>query len=323
VLGEERRSAKQQRPPAVAAIEQHDAIRPLVGEGGGELALVLTVGPLVESSGLKSDDASESRELGPHPDDHTGQDVDRPRDIAVLIALLLMALPTAPTISTAYRQAGRRSVGVVLVRKEVAMVPVIVLGVIVWLSIPPLLSRAMARRGYDRGAYQIVAVLFGPVALVFAAVDLVFDQRQPPRILQHGRPGHGDLAVLVVIDGSSKTFPSTTALAGLGSPIGRLGLAEVLPKGGPLLDERRAAGELQQVAVGLGEPELALLFGRPDEAISDHATARGYDVVITPHPDPVLSARLRATGRTHCWGDVVLREVIAQITVSGGGGPDG
>lgn len=29
------------------------------------------------------------------------------------------------------------------------MVLVIVLGVIVWLSIPPLLSRAMARRGYD------------------------------------------------------------------------------------------------------------------------------------------------------------------------------
>lgn len=138
---------------------------------------------------------------------------------------------------------------------------------------------------------------------MFAAVDLVFDQRQPPRILQLGRPGHGDLALLVVIDGSSTTFPSTTALAGLGLPIGRLGLAEVLPKGGPLLDERRAAGELQQVAVGLGDPELALLFGRPDEAITDHASARGYDVIITPYPDPVLSARLRATGRAHLWGD--------------------
>jgi hypothetical protein len=49
----------------------------------------------------------------------------------------------------------------------------------------------------------------------------------------------------------------------------------------------------------LGNPELALLFGRPELVISEYAIARGYDVVVTQRPDRLLSDRLQRSGRAH------------------------
>ncbi|MGH2668473.1 MAG: hypothetical protein ACRDH5_05015 [bacterium] len=183
------------------------------------------------------------------------------------------------------------------------MVVIVVLSVIVWLSIPPVLSKAMARRGYDRGSYLVIGALFGPLAVVLAAMEVLFDVPESPRILEWGRTGRGDLSVLVVLDEEPATSPSTDALAEIAPHLRRLGLTRVLPIGGPRLDEREAERALRQAAIGLGQPELALLFGRPDVAIADHAAAARYDVVVTPRPDPLLSARLKASGRIHWWGD--------------------
>ena len=41
----------------------------------------------------------------------------------------------------------------------------------------------------------------------------------------------------------------------------------MLPKGGPREDERRADQALHEMASGFDHPELALLFGRPDEEL--------------------------------------------------------
>ncbi|MGH8999168.1 MAG: hypothetical protein ACRDY7_07230 [Acidimicrobiia bacterium] len=183
------------------------------------------------------------------------------------------------------------------------MVAIIVLSVVVWLSIPPLLSRAMARRGYDSGSWLVVGTLFGPVAVVFAAMELLFEVPEPPRILEEGRTGPGDLSVLVVVDGEPTTSPPTTALTGLGPRLRRLGLAKVLPRGGPREDERRAGEALRRAATGLAHPELALLFGRPEVAVAEHAATGGYDVVVTSLPDRLLSARLKEGGRVYWWGD--------------------
>jgi hypothetical protein len=93
------------------------------------------------------------------------------------------------------------------------------------------------------------------------------------------------------------------ATGGVSPQLRRLGLAQILPNDGPRPDERRAEHTLRRAAIGLAHPELALLFGRPEVAIADHAAAGGYDIVVTAHPDWLVSARLTAIGRVHWWGD--------------------
>lgn len=183
------------------------------------------------------------------------------------------------------------------------MLIIIGVGVIVWLSIPLVLSRAMARRGYDPGSYLFLGALFGPVAVAFAGMDVLFDAPESPRILEDGQSGDGDLSILVVIGGEATTLPPATILAGLGSRLRRVGVAQVLGQGGPREDERRAERHLHEAATNLGHPELALLFGRPDVVISRYAAARGYDIVFTSRPDPLLSAHLNGSGRIHWCGD--------------------
>ena len=181
------------------------------------------------------------------------------------------------------------------------MVVIVVLGVALWLAVPMALSRAMARLGYDGCSYWVAGVLFGHLAVVFAAMEVLFDVAEPARILEEGRAGQGELSVLVVVGGEPTTSPPT--LAGLGPRLRRLGLAQVLPKGGPRADERRAGQNLREVATGFDHPQLALLFGCPDVVVAEHAAAGGYDVVVTPRPDPILSARLTEAGRIHYCGE--------------------
>jgi hypothetical protein len=190
-----------------------------------------------------------------------------------------------------------------MVDKEAVMMVGIVLSVAVWLSIPPVLSRVMARHGCDRTSYLVVGALFGPLAIVFAVLEVLFDVPERARILDEGRTGQGDLSVLVVVSGESATSPPTKALAGLRPRLRRVGLALVLPKGGPRADERRADQALREPASAFDHPELALLFGRPDVAIPEHADSGGYDLVFTSGADPALSARLTEAGRVHCCGD--------------------
>ena len=179
----------------------------------------------------------------------------------------------------------------------------IVLSVMVWLSIPPVLSRAMMHRGYDGGSWMVVGLLFGPIGVALAALEVFFDVSEQPRILERGLNGMGDVSILVVLEGDSPTVRPTASLAEISPYLRRLGLAQILPKGGPRLDERRAEASLRRAAIGLDHPDIALLFGRPDLVIADFAAVGGYDVVVTAHPDSLVSARLAAIGRIHWWGD--------------------
>lgn len=153
------------------------------------------------------------------------------------------------------------------------MVVMIVLGVVVGLSLPPLLSWARRRRG------------------------------DAPRILEAGLSSTGEVSILLVLDAGSPTRPPTAALAELSPYLRRLGVAQILPKGAPRLDERQAEEALRRAAIGLAHPELALLFGRPDLAIAVHAAAGAYDVVVTAHADSLVSERLAAIGLVHWWGN--------------------
>ena len=183
------------------------------------------------------------------------------------------------------------------------MVVLIVLGVVVWLSIPPLLSRAMRRRGYDGGSWMVVGLLFGPVAVALAALEVVYGVKEGARILEAGLTGKGEVSILVVLETDSPTPPPTAGLAEVRPHLRRLGLALVLPKGGPRLYERQAQQTLRRAAIGLDRPEIALLFGRADVAIAAHAAAGAYDVVVTARADSLVSERLAAIGRVHWWGN--------------------
>ena len=121
----------------------------------------------------------------------------------------------------------------VMVGKEAVMVVVIVLSVVVWLSIPPVLSRLMARHGYDGTSYLVLGALFGPLAIVLAVTEVFFDVPEPGRILEAGRTGHGDLSVLVVVGGEPTTALPTTALAGFGPRLRRRRSGPGAPEGWP------------------------------------------------------------------------------------------
>jgi hypothetical protein len=183
------------------------------------------------------------------------------------------------------------------------MVVMIVLGVVVWLSIPPLLSRAMRRRGYDGGSWMVVGLLFGPVGVALAILELLSGVPKGSRILEAGLTGKGEVSILVVLEADSPTPPPTAGLAEVRPHLRRLGLAQILPKGGPRLDERQAQQMLRRAAIRLDHPEIVLLFGRPDLAIAAHAVAGAYDVVVTARADPLVSERLAAIGRVHWWGN--------------------
>lgn len=128
-------------------------------------------------------------------------------------------------------------------------------------------------------------------------------RRYAPRILEEGLTGTGELSILLVLDAGSPTGPPTAALAELSPYLRRLGLAQILPTGGPRLDERQAEQTLRRAAIGLAHPELALLFGCRHRTIAGHAAAGAYDVVVTAHADSLVSECLAAIGRVHWWGD--------------------
>jgi hypothetical protein len=60
------------------------------------------------------------------------------------------------------------------------MVIIIVVSVIVWISIPPMLSRAMAQRGYDATSYLVIGALFAPVVIALAVMEVLLARGGPP-----------------------------------------------------------------------------------------------------------------------------------------------
>jgi hypothetical protein len=162
------------------------------------------------------------------------------------------------------------------------------------LALPPW----MGRRGNSRLAWQVLALLMGPLVLPFALAAALTTFPRPPVLVAEGRRRPG-VDVLIALDGSRGGLATVDgALAHLGPHLGRLTLARVLPDDGPRLDEALAAEVLKAEARRLGTPdaELVLLFGRSDEALTRQAVEGGYQVVVAGYRVPGLSTRLRGSG---------------------------
>jgi nucleotide-binding universal stress UspA family protein len=187
----------------------------------------------------------------------------------------------------------------------------IVLGV--WGGIGVLSSLVMARRGHHPFTWFLLGAVFGPLVLVFVAEALVAEQHGRSEVVHAGSASGGPLSILVGIDGSPESVGALrTAIALLGSRIGRLTLAEVVDyetAGGGLPAERRHADNqlsvLTQEAAALAglDPATVVLAGRPADALLEAALdARCHLLVIG--------------GRGHGATKAVLGSVARQLTAN-------
>ena len=174
------------------------------------------------------------------------------------------------------------------------MLLVVAGGAVGWLGAGIAVSSAMARRGFDRTAWLVVGVLFGPIAVCFAVVELVGGLPRPPEVVEGGRAGAGVLDV-VVVRSTAAVDDVSRALADLDVDLRRLVLARVVPFDGPKDVERQAAASLRadRVALGRSNAELLLLFGPPAGAIADYAVASDISVVVVDRDVPGLYDRLK------------------------------
>jgi hypothetical protein len=161
-----------------------------------------------------------------------------------------------------------------------------------WLTFAATLSWFMEHRGYDRTAWLVTALLFGPVALMLAVNELFeSDPRQPHTVVRE-QPGSGALHLLVVLAGE-ELATARVATEAFGDRLHRLVLARVLPYDGPADVESDVVHQLRGAAGALGRPAGAvLLFGAPARAIADFAMDDGFTVVVSDREVRGLTDRL-------------------------------
>ncbi len=151
-----------------------------------------------------------------------------------------------------------------------------------WLFIGVALSLAMGRRGHQGFGWGVTGTVLGPLAVLFALDAVHQERREIPRRLAPGRPGGGSIDVVVGIDGSAESRAALVEVIGLlGSRLGRLTLATVIPFDGPSGADRLAEAELDRQARVVGAvPELELLHGRPADALGHFARDGRYHLLV-------------------------------------------
>lgn len=151
-----------------------------------------------------------------------------------------------------------------------------------WLSIGLTLSLTMGRRGHDAFSWLILGTLFGPLGAIFAVEARGQEEARPELVAPHGPSGAGPVDVLVGIDGSPESMaPLRAAFEVLGSRLGRLTLASVIPFDCGVARQRSAREDLERVGSFVaGEPQLEVLYGRPAQALLDRAVEGGYDLLV-------------------------------------------
>jgi hypothetical protein len=175
----------------------------------------------------------------------------------------------------------------------------VALAVVAWLLVAPSLAWLMRRHGYDPIPWLLLGLLWSPLALILALVELVWPTPCAPRVLAPGRVQQGSLDVLVNLDSSPRSVEAAAkAIPQLRPRLRTLSLIRVLPRGvGPRIQQRNA-GELRRDATALGGPDaqLVLLFGRPEQALGQYAATANHPLVITTG-QPGLAQALRQGGQ--------------------------
>jgi hypothetical protein len=159
-----------------------------------------------------------------------------------------------------------------------------------WFAIGQIVASSMAKRGYDRTAWVIVGVLFGPVVPVFAVIELLTALPRRPKVVDRGSPGQGTVDLLIIVDLSQQVGRTRLSELDLTSHVRHSTVAAVLPRDGARLVEVAAVDRLCAIASELRPTaDVALLFGLAREVVVDFATSNGFEAV---------AARLRSVGIT-------------------------
>ena len=153
--------------------------------------------------------------------------------------------------------------------------------VVAWLAIGAVTAAVMWRRGHDGLSWLLLGFVFGPLTPVFAmeawrrraAVDVVAPGTPPAH--------RGALDVLVGIDGSPGSAATVLGAANvLGTRIGRLTVALVVPLDAGTKADQVAADTLRALTVAIPGVRLEVLHGRPATALLEHTAEGGYDLLV-------------------------------------------
>lgn len=160
-----------------------------------------------------------------------------------------------------------------------------------WVVEAVALGSAMGRRGFDRGAWTVIALGIGPLSLPMAFSTLRKPGASEPALAHAARSGDGAVDVLVGIDGSPESAAAVAhARSLLGARLGRLTLAQVIPiDAGP--DAEAAAQRLVAAAADNAEDATCIVLrGRPVDRLRHYAEGLGYEL---------LAVGSRGAGRTY------------------------
>ncbi|MGQ0802360.1 MAG: hypothetical protein ACT4PI_00630 [Actinomycetota bacterium] len=175
----------------------------------------------------------------------------------------------------------------------------IALGALVWLTTGPVLAWRMGRQGFDPGSWLVLGLVVGPLAIPLALMDTLWWTPPPPLVVRRAQPGAGELDALVVVSPAEEWLArAQQAIDQLGAGLRRLAVVCVLPAAGPQRDQVEVAAALRRDAEILASPTigLAVLFGRPDDAVRRFAAAEGYEVVVDHSDTPAFGSNLERAG---------------------------
>ena len=140
----------------------------------------------------------------------------------------------------------------------------------------------MRMRGFDGYGWTLVAAVFGPIALAVAISYVIRPPERQPRLLRRAGHGSGQRNALVGVDGSPESEAAVDRVVSLiGSELGRLVVARVLPYDASQSTELAAATKLQDLADRhpAAHAGLMVLRGDPAEALRSYAADEHFDVV--------------------------------------------
>lgn len=151
-----------------------------------------------------------------------------------------------------------------------------------WITEALLLGYLMGRRGYDAYSWTLIGVVFGPISLAIAISVAARTPQRGARFLHTGKTGVGSIDVLIGVDGSPQSEAAIRRVGSLfGGSAGRITFANVVPI--DATPETETAAEAQLASARAAHPELdpstVVLRGRPVDALRDHVTQLGYDLL--------------------------------------------
>jgi nucleotide-binding universal stress UspA family protein len=206
----------------------------------------------------------------------------------------------------------------------------ILIAIVCWSSVGLLLALLLRRDGHHLWTYVGLGIAYGPVVVIFLLDALPRHDELVEVVRQDDQASNeqGWIDVLVGLDGSATGEESAFAAVNLlDLAVRRLRIATVLdfetgshPESSKDDDHRRL--RLQEIADASGRShvEIALLRGRADEALLDHAMNEGFDLIVVAHRQHRIDAFGSTSSRLARRSDVPI--LIGPPALASGSQPE-